>query len=350
LRNISNSLEEGGKMARLPAFLTLLLAAATGPGLAQESVSQSQPYAPTAAQEAAFAVARNRLERWSQPRLTRFASEGEIRRWLADARAAREAIPRDPAEGQELTIIEDRQLSHGSAEVKVPVPGVDEGDAVRQSGRFLLMLTGDTLLVIDTGLAPGSPARLVDQANLIGPLYSLRDEILIRGDRVIVSGRAGQGGATLISTLRLGPDGHLADEGNYLVSGEDDARVGIAGEQLVIYSSTDTGFWGASNADFGWPRIRRWDVAAARREAEAVREEERSGTGPVDARGQPGLPTSGGHVRRRAAHRIGLPACITGVTSRPCLSQHWFRRIRRSSLRADRDQCLSADDGEWRGP
>lgn len=265
-------------MARSAMALALLLGLLAGPGFAQgDGEPQKAPYVPTAEQTARFAAAKGRLDRWTRPVLTPFASEAEIRRWLTDAQAARRAIPRDPEAGQEIFMVEPRGRSRGSAPLIVPEPGVDRGDAVRQAGRFILVLSGNSLLVIDTGTASGQPARLADEVSLTGPWYSLHDAILLHGDHVIVTGRAGQGGASLISAFRLGADGRLRAEGVFMVSGTDDARLGLAGERLVIYSSTDNAYHGASSPDFRWPRIWRWTAETARREEALAREEERTG-------------------------------------------------------------------------
>lgn len=333
-------------MARPATMLTLLLALAAGPAPAQDNVqgnaTGTAPYVPTAAETAAFNAARTRLERWTRPTLTPFSSQAEIRRWLTDARAAEQAIPRDPNAGQELLLVEPRVAPRSPPPTREALTGLDEGDDVRTVGRFLLILHNGRVYSIDTGNAPGAATRLADMADPGGPDWTLYDSLLVRGDRVIVVGYTERARSILLSFLRLGPDGRLQREGVHLIGSRDEGyAVALAGDRLVVYGSTDFPYWGGSSPDFAWPTQARWDQAAGDRDEPPRRgadgEEENAADaqvrrGAVDARPllqaadvyRPLLPTlnaelhiisvcplGSGPVRRLSCQSTGLAAPIT---------------------------------------
>ena len=266
-------------MLRMLLLLLVILAAAPAPA---QNETAPAVHVPTPAELARFADARRRLARWTSPAVRRFDSEAQIRRWLADARAADLAVP--SGSDQEVLIVEPRIWPHGQAPARERLPGLDEGDDVRAVGRFLLILHNGRVWSIDTGSAPGAAPRLADRADPGGPDWSLYDSLLVRGDLVIVAGYANRAQSLLLSFLRLGPDGRLRREGIYLIASRDEGyRAALAGGRLVLYSSTDFPYWRGSNADFPWPTIRRWDQAAGDRQEPPRRGPDGEEENPADA-------------------------------------------------------------------
>jgi hypothetical protein len=118
--------------------------------------------------------------------------------------------------------------------------GVDEGDVVKQIGPFLLVLQDGRVFSIDTrkGLA------LASRANVYRDPKSdvWYDEMLVEGDRVIVTGYSYKEEATEISVLALDREnGTLRAEGVFLISSDDYYSVSnyatrIVGDRLIVYT------------------------------------------------------------------------------------------------------------------
>jgi hypothetical protein len=230
----------------------------------------------------------------TSPVLETFASEAEFRSYLRALH--REAVKRDPwaalarpvqvaqnqdtpctdpdpkncptaasDSGQSIVVTGSRVASKPSI-TNVQVAGVDEGDIVKQIGRFLLVLQDGRVFSIDTG---GNALALVDRVNVYrdaneGGWY---DEMLVQDDHVIVTGYSYGNDAADVSVFRLGPTGKLTSEGTFLISSDDYYSVDnyatrIVGDQLVVYSPMDI-----SEIDLDkpirWPRIRRWQPEEA---------------------------------------------------------------------------------------
>lgn len=292
---------------RCPGMLVPALAVmlAATPAAAQDEAPPAV-HVPTAAELARFAQARRRLARWTSPAMRRFDSEAQIRRWLTDARAAEQIVPRTPS--QEVLIVEPRVAPHGSPPAREPLPGLDEGDDVRAVGRFLLILHNGRVYSIDTGNAPGAAARLADRADPGGPDWTLYDSLLVHGNQVIVVGYSEHTRSILLSFLRLGPDGRLRREGIHLVTSRDEGYgVALVGDRLVIYGSTNFPYWGGSTADFPWPTLRRWDQEAGDRQEPPRRDRDGEEENAADAQVRRGAVDSRPLLRPADVYRPLVP-------------------------------------------
>ncbi|MES2444705.1 MAG: beta-propeller domain-containing protein [Pseudomonadota bacterium] len=224
----------------------------------------------------------------TSPVLETFANEAEFRRYVRDVR--REAKKRDMwwamrggpiqvAQNQDVPctdpnpencpgaasegsiIVTGSRVAAPASITNVQVAGVDEGDIVKQIGRFLLVLQDGRIFSIDTG---GNGLALVDRVNVYrdadaGGWY---DEMLVQDDHVIITGYSYGVDATEVSVFRLSPAGKLASEGVFQISSNDyydveNYATRIVGDQLVVYSPVDI-----SNIDLdepiAWPVVRRW--------------------------------------------------------------------------------------------
>jgi len=220
----------------------------------------------------------------TSPVLETFASESEFRRYLRDVR--REAKKRavgwaarrrtvQVAQNQDVPCVDPQDCPQDDAAnivvtgtraappsiTNVQVAGVDEGDIVKQIGRFLLVLQDGRIFAIDTG---GNGLALVDRVNVYrdaaaGGWY---DEMLVQDDHVIVTGYSYGVQATEVSVFRLSPAGKLTSEGVFLISSNDyydvqNYATRIVGDQLVVYSPVALGDVDLDDP-FEWPLIRRW--------------------------------------------------------------------------------------------
>jgi hypothetical protein len=239
-----------------------------------------------------------RIERWTSPTLTRFRSEGEFRRYLRDLYGDRRpqavmpaplivapsppsapssgAAPPSPPSPPNAVRESVQRISANNAGpgfpggaanpqiTNVQEQGVDEGDIVKQVGRFLLVLQDGRIFSIDTEAGGGGGLALADRFNVYRSAEDdgWYDEMLVFGDRVVITAYSYDQEASQISVIRVGPDGRLRDEGTFLISSndyydDDNYATRLSGDRLVVY----TPFFVediADDRDWEWPAVRRW--------------------------------------------------------------------------------------------
>ncbi|HEX8625155.1 MAG TPA: beta-propeller domain-containing protein [Allosphingosinicella sp.] len=193
------------------------------------------------------------------PVLTPFAGEGEFRRYLRQVRraakqrdmwwAARGDAPRfaqaeGNAESESDAVAEplcDPQVSEcpGAEEGSITVTGsrsppknpsitnnqkigVEEGDIVKQVGNFLLVLQDGRLFSVDLGRGAGS-LRVADRVNVYRDPGSdtWYDEMLVTGDRVLITGYSYDEESTELSLFRVAETGRLESLGTFYMSSND---------------------------------------------------------------------------------------------------------------------------------
>jgi hypothetical protein len=268
------------------------------------------------------AAARAALERFTSPSLTRFTSEEEFAAYVE----ALEDHP-DYSEGQPRRRIQFAQ-AEAQPDVQQDVPGeespcppdhpgcarefqsivvtgssvtpsnpsitnnqmrnVDEGDIVKQIGNHLLVLSDGRIFVVDTRPNGRRGLALSDRVDVYRDPESdtWYDEMLVFGDRVLITGYSYDDAASELSVFRLSPEGRLAREGVFHISSNDyydsnNYATRLIGDRLVIYTPIEIG--DLDEADdgrgFDFPVVRRWLPREEREEAE------RRGTRLFDARG-----------------------------------------------------------------
>jgi hypothetical protein len=148
--------------------------------------------------------------------------------------------------------------------------GVDEGGIVKQIGRFLVVLQDGRLFTADTGEGAGAPLRLAGRIDVYRSPETAADwydEMLVLGDRILVTAYNYREGASEITVVRMAADGRMRREGRYLLSSSDyysteNYATRLVGDQLVFYAPVEIGSLtaGAENgAAFNLPRLRRAD-------------------------------------------------------------------------------------------
>jgi hypothetical protein len=235
-----------------------------------------------------------RLERLTADHLETFSSEREFMSWLRDVRRAQER--RDQRSGRTLAnqfallepppcppdkdcplavtdfVRSDRVVVTGSmiaapasstSITNTQMVGVDEGDIVKQIGRFLVVLQDGRLFTVDTGAAAGE-MRLVDRMNVYrrADYDTWIDEMLVQDHRIVVLGYSYAANASEFSVFTLGEDGTLRRDASYLLSSNDyyDAdnyATRLVGDKLIIYTPVDLSDVDP-DASMSWPSIRRW--------------------------------------------------------------------------------------------
>lgn len=152
----------------------------------------------------------------------------------AQARGSSNAAPSRPSSPPS-------RASNSPNITNVQTAGVDEGDIVKQIGNYLVVLQDGRLFVVDTS---ERRLRLADRANVYvhkndGAWY---DEMLVEGERIIVTAYSYGNSATEITVFRLDQtSGRLVREGRFFLnsydyySGENYASR-IIGDNLVLYT------------------------------------------------------------------------------------------------------------------
>ncbi len=151
-----------------------------------------------------------------------------------------------------------------SSITNVQTQGVDEGGIVKQIGRFLVVLQDGRLFVVDTrpGGEPG--LALIGRTNVYRDARhnTWYDEMLVSGNRVLVTGYSYRDEASEIAIFTIDDTGALTRETTYYISSNDyydteNYATRLVNGALVIYtpldlSSIDT------RARMRWPVVRRW--------------------------------------------------------------------------------------------
>jgi hypothetical protein len=146
---------------------------------------------------------------------------------------------------------------------------VEEGDIVKQINEYLLVLQDGRIFVVDTRAGGGTTAdgrrlAVADRVNVYrNPREDMwYDEMLVFGDRVLITGYSYRHHATELSVFRLDTaTGRLAREGVFYMTSNDyydssNYATRLIGDNLVIY--TPFAVQNMTQATFKWPVVRRW--------------------------------------------------------------------------------------------
>jgi len=269
-----------------------------------------------------IAAADAALAAFDSPTLTRFASEDEFRRYLGAVLAANRArqgwyaasgriqfaqaetgaqsdtvepicpesdpLCAQPAEDSEqnvvvtgtriarpnltatspVTVVNSASVTNGQITngqiTNNQMRNVEEGDIVKQINEYLLVLQDGRIFVVDTRAGNGRRLAVADRVNVYrNPNESMwYDEMLVFGDRVLITGYSYRHRATELSVFRLDTaSGRLAREGVFYMSSNDyydssNYATRLIGDNLVIYTPFRVATM--TDAHFKWPVVRRW--------------------------------------------------------------------------------------------
>ncbi|HEY0014246.1 MAG TPA: beta-propeller domain-containing protein [Allosphingosinicella sp.] len=196
--------------------------------------------------------------------------------------AAQEPVCTDPElcpdESQqglaEIMVTGSRIATSNPSITNVQMAGVDEGDIVKQIGNFLIVLQDGRLFVVDLRPGGGQGLRLVDRADVYRTrgTYAWYDEMLVQGDRIVVTAYSYGEQASELSVFRLDEAGRIHREGVFLISSDDyysatNYATRLVGDSLVVYTPYSLDRWEDGNRAGRWPTVRRWLPEQERREA-----------------------------------------------------------------------------------
>jgi hypothetical protein len=245
-------------------------------------------------------AAERALAEFNSPTLTRFSSEDEFRRYLGAVLAVRRArgyswsasgaiqfaaaatqaaVQSDTVEpicpeeypdcmgdeGEQYLIVTGSRIPSPSnpSITNNQMRNVEEGDIVKQIDHFLLVLQDGRIFVIDTRAGDGRRLALTERMNVYrDPDHDMwYDEMLVLGDRILITGYSYRERATELSVFRLDAAGRLSREGVFYVSSNDyydssNYATRLVGDSLVIYTPFRVA--DMAGATFKWPVVRRW--------------------------------------------------------------------------------------------
>jgi hypothetical protein len=246
------------------------------------------------------AEAERELARFAAPTLTRFTGEEEFQRYVAALEAARRGrdgwyaslrpirfaqvdtqsevqsdsvepvcpeddlncLPATESGSESIVVTGSRVNPRNPSITNNQMRDVEEGDNVKQIDHFLLVLQDGRIFVIDTGSA-GRRLALADRADVYRDPKSdmWYDEMLVFGDRILVTGYSYEEEETELAGFRLGADGRLSREGIFRFSSNDyysgnNYATRLIGGSLVTYTAIRIS--DMADSRFQWPIVRRW--------------------------------------------------------------------------------------------
>jgi hypothetical protein len=215
------------------------------------------------------------------PELRRFASAAEFQSFLAETRKRSQAAQAEAMNEHSPSLMKDMAPAaeppgiEAGAAAQATVPtnpeitnnqtaGVDEGGIVKQIGDHLVVLQDGRLFSVALGREAGGELRLADRIDVYRSPQAAADwydEMLVFGDRILVTAYSYRDSATEITVLRLARDGRLERQGRFLISSNDyysteNYATRLVGDKLILYAPAALDPYGTG---FAWPRLRRAD-------------------------------------------------------------------------------------------
>ena len=233
-----------------------------------------------AALAVALALPAYASESTSKRGLARFESEAELKDWLDKLRKRAEP----PARAKGAFGMADSAVQAQSAPMAAAAPavaaekkaedsitnvqtqGVDEGGVVKLHGDHLVVLRRGRLFTMSIR---GGELASVSMADAFGdgidPRGAWYDEMLIRGDTVIVIGFSYQRGGTEIGLFDIDRAGALVHRATYHLRSNDyyssrNYASRLIGDKLIFYTPLHLNLHGDPLASF--PAMRRWHAGA----------------------------------------------------------------------------------------
>jgi len=152
------------------------------------------------------------------------------------------------------------------------VVGVDEGGIVKVSGDHLVILRRGRLFTVSTAGGDLQPAdRIEAYPPGVSPRNDWYDEMLVKGDLIVVVGFSYARGGTEVNRFRIAPDGKLSFVDSHHLRSDDyyssrNYASRLIGDQLVVYSPLRFRYGDPDDVLDALPGMRRWrgDAGAGR--------------------------------------------------------------------------------------
>lgn len=218
--------------------------------------------------------------------LVRFQSESELRDWLdelkkklpqqpparakgfglADSAAQSLAAPAPAAPAAAAAPQAAKEAKAEESVTNVQTAGVDEGGIVKVHGDHLVVLRRGRLFTVSIR---GNELSSVSMSDAFGagidPRGAWYDEMLVRGDTIVVIGFSYQRGGTEVGLFDIDRAGALSHRATYHLKSNDyyssrNYASRLIGDKLIFYTPLYLNMRGDPFASF--PAMRRWHAAA----------------------------------------------------------------------------------------
>ncbi|MAK60798.1 MAG: hypothetical protein CMK09_07455 [Ponticaulis sp.] len=174
----------------------------------------------------------------------------------------------------EYAVTQDTVVVTGSAIASNPsitnnqMAGVDEGDIIKQIGDYLVVLQDGRLFAVKLQKGQAGQLRLTDRINVYrdDDIDTWYDEMLVRGNQIIVTGYSYEMNASEVSVIELDDAGVFGDVNRFYLTANDyysteNYASRIIGNKFIIRNQVE--LWDIADADdnFDWPYILKWNDA-----------------------------------------------------------------------------------------
>ena len=259
---------------------------ASDPAITENNMNRLAPLALASALALAFIVPAA-AEALPKRTLARFESESELREWLEKLKKRAEPPARaksalgmaDSAMAPQTPIAAAAPAAASQAKseesiTNVQTAGVDEGGIVKVHGDHLVVLRRGRLFTVSV---KGNELASVSMADAFGsgidPRGAWYDEMLIRGDTIIVIGFSYQRGGTEVGIFDIDRAGALAHRATYHLRSNDyyssrNYASRLIGDKLIFYTPLYLNLQRDPFASF--PAMRRWHAGATAAEFKRI--------------------------------------------------------------------------------
>ena len=179
-----------------------------------------------------------------------------------------------PAAGMDASVSTGAKAAEADSVTNVQTAGVDEGGIVKVHNDHLVILRRGRLFTVRIG---GNDLKPVSSIDAFGPGIepggAWYDEMLLRGNTIVVIGYSYQRGGTEVGLFDIDNKGGLSYRATYHLRSNDyyssrNYASRLIGDSLIFYTPLTLNLWGDPFA--GFPAMRKWQGKADRNDFKPI--------------------------------------------------------------------------------